>query len=66
MGFFMRPIAEFPPFWYISIKDIYMANNIRIKYSDRQKWIANKATARIRKPFTGLLEGNMKDSRTLR
>ena len=36
-----------------------MANNTGIKYGGRQKGTANKATARLREAFRGLLEGNM-------
>ena len=36
-----------------------MANNTGIKYGGRQKGTANKATARLREAFTGLLEGNI-------
>jgi len=36
-----------------------MANNTGIKYGGRQKGTANKATARLREAFTGLLEDNM-------
>jgi len=36
-----------------------MANNTGIKYGGRQKGTANKATARLREAFTGLLESNM-------
>jgi hypothetical protein len=36
-----------------------MANNTGIKYGGRQKGTPNKSTARLRKAFTELLEGNM-------
>ena len=36
-----------------------MANNTGIKYGGRQKGTPNKATARLREAFTGLLEGNI-------
>ena len=40
-----------------------MGNNTRIKYGGRQKGTANKATAKLSKAFTELLE---KSARTLR
>ena len=36
-----------------------MANNTGIKYGGRKKGTANKATARLREAFTGLLDDNM-------
>jgi len=36
-----------------------MANNTGIKYGDRQKGTANKATVRLRETFTELLENNI-------
>jgi hypothetical protein len=36
-----------------------MANNTGIKYGGRKRGTPNKATARLREAFTGLLEGNM-------
>lgn len=36
-----------------------MANNTGIKYGGRQKGTPNKATARLRKAFTELLEDNI-------
>ena len=36
-----------------------MANNTGIKYGGRQKGTPNKATARLRGAFTGLVEDNV-------